>query len=45
MSTILITGATGGLGGTAIDLLLEKAESATIKALSENNEKISIFRS
>ena len=33
MSTILVTGATGGLGGTAIDLLLEKAESATIKAL------------
>ena len=33
MSIILVTGATGGLGGRAIDLLVEKSETAIIKAL------------
>ena len=33
MSTILVTGATGELGGKAIDLLVEKTDASNIKAL------------
>lgn len=36
MKTILVTGATGALGGKAIDVLLQKTEAASIKALVRN---------